>query len=69
MPSTIDRHGVQRLVEAGAQLVDVLPPKDYEGEHLPARSIFRSNSSTARRPPDSTGINRSSSTVMITSET
>lgn len=35
MPSTIDRHGVQRLVEAGAQLVDVLPPKDYEDEHLP----------------------------------
>ena len=35
MPSTIDRHGVQRLVAEGAQLVEVLPPKDYEDEHLP----------------------------------
>jgi rhodanese-related sulfurtransferase len=35
MPTTIDRHSVQRLVAEGAQLVDVLPPKDYEDEHLP----------------------------------
>jgi rhodanese-related sulfurtransferase len=35
MPTNIDRHGVQRLVVEGAQLVEVLPPKDYEDEHLP----------------------------------
>jgi rhodanese-related sulfurtransferase len=35
MPTNIDRHGVQRLVTEGAHLVEVLPPKDYEDEHLP----------------------------------
>jgi rhodanese-related sulfurtransferase len=35
MPTNIDRHGVQRLVAEGAQLVEVLPAKDYEDEHLP----------------------------------
>jgi Rhodanese-like domain len=35
MPTTIDRYGVRRLVAEGAQLVEVLPPKDYEDEHLP----------------------------------
>jgi rhodanese-related sulfurtransferase len=34
MPTEIDRHTVQRLVEAGAQLVDVLTPQEYEEEHL-----------------------------------
>jgi rhodanese-related sulfurtransferase len=36
MPTNIDRDGVQRLVAEGAQLVEVLPPKEYEDEHLPA---------------------------------
>ncbi len=35
MPTEIDRHEVQRLLAAGAQLVDVLPPEEYEAEHLP----------------------------------
>jgi rhodanese-related sulfurtransferase len=35
MPTTIDRHEVQQLVGAGAQLVDVLPCEEYEDEHLP----------------------------------
>ena len=35
MPTNIDRYGVQRLVVEGAQLLEVLPPKDYEDEHLP----------------------------------
>ena len=35
MPTGIDRAEVQRLVAAGAQLVEVLKPKEYEGEHLP----------------------------------
>jgi rhodanese-related sulfurtransferase len=35
MPRTIRRHELQRLMEEGAQLVEVLPPDDYEDEHLP----------------------------------
>lgn len=40
MPTTIDRKQVQKLLEAGAQLIEVLPAKAYEDEHLPgARNI------------------------------
>ncbi len=35
MPTPIDRVEVQRLVGAGAQLVEVLPAGEFEGEHLP----------------------------------
>jgi rhodanese-related sulfurtransferase len=35
MPLNIERQTVQRLVEEGAQLVEVLPAKEYEQEHLP----------------------------------
>jgi rhodanese-related sulfurtransferase len=35
MPKGIDRHEVQRLAAAGAQLVEVLKPEEYEKEHLP----------------------------------
>ena len=35
MPTQIDRTEVQRLVAAGAQLVEVLKPEEYEKEHLP----------------------------------
>jgi rhodanese-related sulfurtransferase len=35
MPVTVDRAQLQRLLEGGAQLVDVLPRKEYEEEHLP----------------------------------
>ena len=35
MPSEIDRDEVRQLVAAGAQLVEVLPPKEYGEEHLP----------------------------------
>jgi rhodanese-related sulfurtransferase len=35
MPETIDRTGVQRLVAAGAQLVEVLPEEEFAEEHLP----------------------------------
>ncbi len=34
MPSDIQREEVQRLVAAGAQLVDVLPRAEYETEHI-----------------------------------
>ena len=35
MPREIDRVEVQRLMEAGAQVVEVLPPAEFEEEHLP----------------------------------
>ncbi len=35
MPTTIDRSQVRRLVDEGAQLVEVLPQREYEAEHLP----------------------------------
>jgi rhodanese-related sulfurtransferase len=35
MVTRIDRHEVQKMLAAGAQLVEVLPDKEYEAEHLP----------------------------------
>jgi phage shock protein E len=35
MPTEIDRHEVQTLVERGAQLVEVLPADEYAEDHLP----------------------------------
>ncbi len=35
MPKQIDRDGVRRLVDGGAQLVEVLPSPEYEEDHLP----------------------------------
>lgn len=35
MPKEVDRHEVQRLLERGGQLVDVLGPSDYQDSHLP----------------------------------
>jgi rhodanese-related sulfurtransferase len=35
MPRETDREGVRRLVDQGAQLVEVLPAHEYQEEHLP----------------------------------
>jgi rhodanese-related sulfurtransferase len=35
MPKPIDRDGLRRMVEAGAQLVEVLPAEEYTEDHLP----------------------------------
>ena len=35
MPTEIDRTEVQRMVERGAQLVEVLPEDEYKEDHLP----------------------------------
>ena len=35
MPTEIGREGLRRLLDAGAQLVEVLPREEYEEEHLP----------------------------------
>jgi rhodanese-related sulfurtransferase len=35
MPTPIDRWRVRELLQAGAQLVEVLPRGEYDEEHLP----------------------------------
>ena len=35
MPTEIGHEEVRRMVEDGAQLVEVLPKAEYEAEHLP----------------------------------
>jgi rhodanese-related sulfurtransferase len=35
MPKDINREELQRLVSSGAQLVEVLPPEEYNEAHLP----------------------------------
>ena len=35
MPVEIDRDGVSRLADQGAQLVEVLPASEYAEDHLP----------------------------------
>ena len=58
MPTVIDRHRVQQLVQQGAQLVDVLGTKEYEAEHIPGainiplRALDRKTTSRleSRRP-------------------
>ncbi len=34
MPTEVDRHEVQRLVAAGAQLVDVMPKAEWKESHI-----------------------------------
>ena len=35
MPKEVDRDGLRRMVERGAQLVEVLPAEEYAEDHLP----------------------------------
>ena len=35
MPISIDRSAVEAMLADGAQLVEVLPTKEYDAEHLP----------------------------------
>jgi len=35
MPTEIQRDDVRRLLDEGAQLVETLPAKEYQDEHLP----------------------------------
>ena len=35
MAREVDREGVRRLMEQGAQIVDVLPAQEYSEDHLP----------------------------------
>ncbi len=55
MPIDIDRTTLGRLISEGAQLVEVLPPAEYEEEHLPGaislplRRLTADTASTLRR--------------------
>jgi len=42
MPTVIDRHAVQQLVQQGAQVVDVLAVREYEADTFQAPSTSRS---------------------------
>jgi len=35
MPTTIDRSRLREMLQAGAQLLEVLPRREYDEEHLP----------------------------------
>ena len=35
MAQEVDREGMRRLMERGAQIVDVLPAREYSEDHLP----------------------------------
>jgi len=35
VPREVDRDEVRRLLDAGAQLVEVLPSSEYDEDHLP----------------------------------
>lgn len=35
MPTDVTRAGLERLLEQGAQLIEVLPPAEYAEDHLP----------------------------------
>jgi rhodanese-related sulfurtransferase/CBS domain-containing protein len=48
VPTSIDRAQLQRLVEEGAQLVEVLPTDEYEEEHLPGAIHVPLKSLTAK---------------------
>lgn len=48
VPIPIDRVQLQRLVEEGAQLVEVLPQDEYAEEHLPGATHLPLKSLTAK---------------------
>ena len=55
MPTNIDRDDVQRLLGEGAQLIEVLPPTEYEEKHLrsainiPLKSLDRETTARLER--------------------
>ncbi len=62
MPISIDRHEVQRLVEQGsAQLVEVLPPAEFEEAHLPGAI----NISLKELNRESTGVLNKDAPVIV----
>lgn len=35
MPREVDLEGLHRLIDQGAQIVDVLPAREYDDDHIP----------------------------------
>jgi len=68
-PTQIDRAPVQRLVNEGAQLIEVLPARNTRTSIYLERSTSRSRHSMRRRPASSTASAQSSSTATTTNET
>lgn len=50
MATAIDRLTLERLLTEGAQLVEVLPPEEYEDEHLPGAINIPLRSTDERAP-------------------
>ena len=62
MPTPIDRHEVQRLVEHdSAQLVEVLPSAEFEKAHLPGAV----NISLSELDAESTGVLNRDAPVIV----
>ena len=57
MPASSDRDQVRQLMKAGAQIVEVLPAKEYQEDHLPSAISLplRKLEAEARRVLDPTG--------------
>ena len=55
MPTEIDRHSVQRLMMQDAQLIEVLPGKEFAEEHqpgalnIPLSTLVRQSVATLRQ--------------------
>jgi rhodanese-related sulfurtransferase len=62
MPTPIARAELGRLVEAGAQLVEVLPKDEYDEEHLP-RAIHLPLKGLTRKAAEQT-LDRARSVVV-----
>ena len=58
MPLEIGHDEVQRLIAAGAYLLDVREGEGYDAERLPGAVSLPIKSSIGRRPPTSTGTGR-----------
>jgi rhodanese-related sulfurtransferase len=68
MPDMIQREEVQRLLNSGGCLVEVLPEKEFKKVHLPRAINIPLQSLIEKRPLDCKRNSRSLSTVTIFSE-
>jgi rhodanese-related sulfurtransferase len=66
MPEFIDRHQVRRLLERGAQLVEVLPEEAFDEEHLPGAVNIHLKELPRRAPAE---LNRSQPVIVYCQDT
>jgi rhodanese-related sulfurtransferase len=69
VPTPIDRDQVRRLLEEGAQLVEVLPAEAYDKEHIAGAVSIPLETLASAAPQQLRGIAPSSSTASTRSET